>query len=383
MILTTYSIWFILCYLIPLIVFNKRTIISKDMINHTNLNLKAVFDGKKANVVSIDSDFASFLKNPLKKINENNHVVKMLRRMCDDAKAGVKLNPNVYILNYKNICKNFVFYIFFSAHIPFLVLYFIDPFNLPDLIGIQVVAYLLILLLKKGMDRKFSVFCKILYTYWYDKILNFGLIIINELKPSVLSALNSDINNNLLAAVKSYSYVDERRCDMLVNSTQELSSRLDELIKLQSRNESIMPESIITSLDNILEKVMSLNSLFNDTNDTINNSLASLITVSNKKKLDINAINHNTALLIKLKESLSSYKSEAFSSELAQLGKITSTLENDIGKTFTSIDMTIRKNTENLLLSYEKFFVICETFNNTVSVKNALEISKEQSKKMN
>jgi exonuclease VII large subunit len=72
-------------------------------------------------------------------------------------------------------------------------------------------------------------------------------------------------------------------------------------------------------------------------------------------------------LLKELKESLSSYKSEAISLSLTQLEKITSTLENDIGRTFTSIDTTITKNTDNLLLSYERFFAICETFNNKIS----------------
>jgi hypothetical protein len=365
-IIITYSIWFSLCYLIPIVVFNKRTAITGEMINLADLKLKPTF-GDNKNVISINSDFTGFLKKH-PKIKGNNVIIKILRRMCNYAKQGIKLNPNAYILDYKNLCNRFVSYIFFSVHIPFIV--FCLNGNLGSgLVAIQVIAYVLILLLKFGIDNKISTFCKYFYTYWYDKILNFDLIVINALKPAMLSALNSEMNNTLLAIVKSLSDDDERRCAMLDNSTQELSSKLDELIKFQTGNESVTPGSIITSLDTILEKVTSLNSLFDATNETINNSLSKIITVSNKKKLDINAINQNTALLKGLKEMMLSYKSDALASELTQLGKITSTLENDIGKTFISIDTTISKNTEKLLASYEIFFAICETFNSKISGK--------------
>jgi hypothetical protein len=365
MIINIYAMWLLLFYIIPIIVFEKRTVVTNEMISLADhIMLKPTFDDDK-NVVSIYNSFAEFLKkNP--KIKGNNIIIKILHHMCDDAKRRIKLNPNAYILDFKDSCNRFVFYIFISVHIPFIGFCLKESLG-SLLIGIQVISYVFILLLKIGVDYKFSSFCKNFYTCWYDKILNFDLIIINELKPSVLSALNSDINNNLLATVKSFSDDDERRCTMLATTTQELSSKLDELIKIQTGNEGITPESIITSLDAVLERVTSLNSLLDDTNETINNSLSSIINVSNKNELDIAAINQNTDLIKELKEMMLLYKSNTLSSELTQLGKITSTLENDIGKTFTSIDDTIRKNTEKLLASYENFFAICETFNSKIS----------------
>jgi hypothetical protein len=225
----------------------------------------------------------------------------------------------------------------------------------------------LILLLKKSIDHKISKFCQNFYTFWYDKILNFDLVAINELKPTVLSALNSEINDKLLTAVKSFSEDDEKRCSMLINSTNNLSLKLDEFNQLQKENTIISAQSVVNSLDDILSKSSELNNIFDKTNAELNDLLPNLIKISNKKKLDINAINQNAALLYDLKQSFSSYKSKALSLELTHLEKVTSSLENDIDRTFTSIDATITKNTENLLVAYEKFFAICETFNNAIA----------------
>jgi hypothetical protein len=336
------------------------------MINLSNLKLQAVFDNQKDNVVSISSDFPGFLKNLEK--TKNNLVIRILRRMCNDAKSGLRLNPNVYILNYKDMCRGFVFYIFLSAHIPFIALYLIDADFISKLIFMQSSSYVLILLLKKSTDHKTSLFCKNFYTHWYDKILNFDLIAINALKPAVLSALNTEINNNLLAAVKSFAQEDEAQFNKLAFAAQDLSLHLEKFTELQNGNGSITADKITHSLDNILKKIIELNADFDKMNGVMTTSFSNLVSISDNNKLDINAMNQNACLLRELKDAFVSYQSEALSPALAHLQKISSSLENDISKTFASIDTTISTNTEKLLSSYERFFEICETFNKSMSV---------------
>ncbi|MDR2194420.1 MAG: hypothetical protein LBP19_08150 [Treponema sp.] len=375
-IIVIYALWFLLLYILPVIYFSKKTRTTQELLDLSGLKLAPVID-KNQNVIKMNSNFNDFV-NKQSNIMKNNFIIEILGRMCTDAKVGKKVNQNAYISNYKEKCDKFVAYVFFLMHIPFIASLYVmyagviaastKTSLLSFLFMIHTFCFICILLLKRHADSKVALFTDALYTRWYDKIANFDLITIKELRPAVLNALKSEDTNRLLSAVNIFSATNTKRCDMLLQSTTDMTAKLDEFIKLQSGTEVITWQNITGFFNDALKKINELNSTLSVICEHINAIMPKCTELADKTKVDINAMNKNAALLLELKQLLSAYKSDAFSVELHHLERITDSLEHTISGTFTSIDTIIKKNADDLRSSYDKFFAICETFNEAVSI---------------
>ncbi|GMO69868.1 MAG: hypothetical protein Ta2A_18280 [Treponemataceae bacterium] len=371
--IATYLIWFLVGYIVPLIYFFRRTRITLDMLHLTRLNLSARFDDAQQGIVSVDSDFSSFVE-AITPVTPKNYAVTILQQLCIDAKGGKKVNINVYILRYKKLCRNFATNIFYLIHIPLIVSLCFFDYRLSTIITLYAICFLCVLLLKRIADAKVDFFAETLYTNWYDRIANFDLITIRELKPVILNSLKSENNNILLSALNNFWESAKICCETISESSASMNAKLDEFIALQNSADVVTWQNVTQSANDALQTIKESGKTLNVICSGISKTLPKFAKLSDKSKIDINVINKNSALLFELKELLSSYKSETLATELAHLGTVAETLENSIGNTFTSIDTTITQNAEDLRKGYEAFFDVCEKFNKTVAENFAQEM---------
>jgi hypothetical protein len=358
-----YIAWFIVFYVLGIMYLYKQTRITQRMIDLVGLNIKPITEGN--NVIKIITSFNNFVKvNP--KISKDNFVMKTLSLMCIDAKAGKRVAPALYIAQFKAMCDNFLAYIFISAHLPLIASLYFANLDIQSAVLLYAISFVLILILKAITDGRVSVFSDIFYRKWYNRLLNYDLVAIKELKPVILDSLKSDNANQLLAAVNAFAESDKSRCNMLLNNTLLATEKLDKLLNLNESTKAITWENIASSFGQNLESVSNISEALNAICDNINKTLPALTKLADKSRIDINAINKNAKLLFELRESLSGYKSSAISKELEHLEKVAATLEGTISNTFANIDSTISDSDKDLRAGYDAFFKICEQFNQTV-----------------
>jgi hypothetical protein len=323
---------------------------------------------KTDNIVSISNNFNDFIKanNNLK---ESNIIIKILRTMCDDAEKGICHNQTLYIFYFRVKLRKFILWVLLGSHIPLFIYLFIDIMPFTEIIKYQVCCYVLIYILEMVLQYKHAKFTKIFYSNWYDKILNFDLLNVNMIRNDIDRIKKLSNSHDLLEAVDKFTVSNNQLSKELSSHTIMLSARLDDFINIQQKANGINAQTVILSLDDCIKKSSEIYENMRNISMSIDNSLNSLITLSKLKNDDINVINKNTNILSDIRDRFKTYQNEVFPIELAHLQKIADSLENNISKTFVSIDSAITQNISRLEVGYDKFFDMCKTLSELMSDK--------------
>jgi hypothetical protein len=384
-----YGAWLLLFYLIPSFLFFQRTVITAALMKLDGLKLRPVYNDNEHNVISVDNNFTDFLNANMTAnagIKKNNLAVNVLAEMCENGKRGEKLNPDYYISRFKSKCNNFLYYIFLSLQIPLVVTLVLNSFYFTSafftsVMLIHIIGIVLILVLKKFTDNRVTVFTECLYKHWYDKILNFELIAIMELKSAVMDSSHSESPGQLIDAASAFNVINEQRCNVLLESTQTLKNKLDGLLAMEADKKNITWDNVTSSLTGNLETLGRISletaNITKDAGDTT----GELVKAIKSSSIDLDAINKNTSLLMELKEGFAAYQGNTYPKELEHLDEISKALEIIANSTLGQIKNTIESNTQKLVASYEEYFAVCGRFNenlernyeeSTVQALNAL-----------
>jgi len=359
-----YLLWFLLFYITPSIIFFKLTYITNDLINLPNLVFSPVHNSEN-NTMYIKNDFSKFMeRHPSLK---HNIIVKMLGLMCKDVNIGEKLNYNLYLLRYKTILYRFLGYLFLSTLIPIIILQIVSNTWILEYSIAIIISLVLIFIMHRIFCYKYEKFQEVFFKHWYNKILNFDLYSVERIAPYLLK--QSD-NSQLLLAISTLNQNSKEHIDRLLNYNNKFSNSLNEFVSLQSASEGITYQNVLESMNNDLNKLSNLGSIYEEISTKIENSLDNLIKLSDKNKLDINAINSLAEHLYDIKKMFNNYNNETLKTEIEHLEKITKTLENNINNSFSQMESAVNNISENLAKSYGKFFEVCTEFSRLLSIKD-------------
>jgi hypothetical protein len=322
---------------------------------------------QKGNIVGVSNNFEAFMKaHP--NLKESNIGVKIFRNVCNDAEKGFSYNPNLYISSYKATLQKFVLWMLLGSHVPlmFLLLVKRPPF-FAEIVRFQACCYILIYILEMIIQYKYAQFAKVFYTNWYNKILNFDLLTIKLIHNDVDQIKKLSNSHDLLEAVSKFEGTNIVLANELSVHSKMLSAKMDELINLQQKTNGINAQSVLLSLDDSIEKYREINAHIQVISESIRSSFESITNLSESREDEINAVNKNTELLSDIRERFKTYQSEAFTTELAHLQTITTSLDNNVSKAFISAGNVITQNFERLEEGYDKFFDMCKTLSEAVS----------------
>jgi hypothetical protein len=323
---------------------------------------------KDGNIVSISNDFTAFMKKNAN-LKDGNIVIKMLRAMCNDADKGVCHNPSLYLSGFRLALRKFILWVLLGSHIPLLVLLFLEIMPFSEIFKYQICCYVLIYILEMTLQYKYAQLTRIFYSNWYDKILNFDLLTVSMIRNDTEKIKQLSNSHELLEAVNKFSASNSMLSNELSSHTTMLSARLDEFLSIQQKTNGINAQTVLLSLDDCIKKFTDVHKSMCEIAKNAENSLDNLTELSKSKKNEINAINKNTDILYDLRERFKTYQSEAFSSELTHLQKVTESFENNISKAFVSIDTAITQNFSRLETGYDRFFDMCKALSEAVSDK--------------
>ena len=357
-----YGICFIITFVIPLLVFFRRIKIFKELKELKNLNTELIFD-KDRNVVAIKNNIKKFNRE-LEMNIDNNHIYNILERICNDVHDGKKYNPSFYLSLYKKIQYRFIGNIFLVSHIAPIIL-FIFKYNFAyysfnGLFLLQFVWYILIIATNYYISRQYFSFSEVFYCNWYNKLLNFDTLSINDLKEKYLNGnyyiTTEQIERMLLEIKQTFN----EPLEMLSSSIEKQSSTLQVFNEEIQKYNLVNIESLIVNIDENIKRFESLSKLLEDSTIYLKDSSNYLSKSIENRKIDINAINSLAGEFYKLRNTIIENKSNMETVIIEKLTSVTSVLENNINKTFTSIEETLKMNATELEKSYNEFFEICK-----------------------
>ena len=362
-----YLIWFFFLYLVPAFIFFRINSLTSELIELQGLIITPELD-KKKNVKYVVTNFKEFSEQ-FSKTFKYNIWLKLLKLMCEDAQQGIRHDPNIYILRYKNIYNRFFGFIFLGSFIPLIITEILSPEL--TLFLIHTICIFLVFILYRIFCYRQDKIQEIFYTYWYDKILNFDSSAVNELISFILNSIE---NTELPTAINSLAETNKKIADTFIGNTEDMSSKLEQFINLQKAGEGVTNQNITETLDKNINQITGLGSIYNDIVSKIDSSLLHLVNVTSTHINEINAINKNTSALYDIKKLFSEYKSEAMVNETRHMQEVTGSLGSTVNNVFTAIEASMNIYLDKISKSYEDFYNMCEKLIKMLSENNDTKI---------
>ena len=389
-----FFLWFILLYLLPYIFIFKVTSLNPKLAALEGLILNPRLD-INGNTVSIDNNYSAFVlgiqlgKYALK----HNINVKILKLMCEDAKLGKKYNPQLYLCELKNTNERFFLFMLISSFFPVTMILIRNSSwalnNMTIVILFQMLCSGLVILINILVKYRYLKFKEVFYRTWYDRILNFDLLVINEINKNILKDAKTGENTELAALLAKFTEINTILDENINKSALLIDKKLDEFISLKQNDKLVSYSDTLNALQVGMEKSAELCSSYSQIAENINTSLSGLNDLISIPKTDIQIINKNAALLYELKNNFKNYKDTSTEAEILNLKNVTKSLAFNADSAFTSIETALKKTTENLSASYGRFFEMCEKFSKTYSnsidsgqIANALGVLIQENKKL-
>ena len=359
-----YTIWFLFLFLIPVIIFLKRTRIDAELLELNGLKLTPkLLDG---NIVGVGNNYKEFMdKNP--KLKKNNVIVKIFKNICNDAENGSSYNPNLYISSFNSSLQKFVLWILLGSHIPVIYLILIKDVLFSQIVRYQIFCYILVYILEMIIRYKRARFSKLFYANWHNKILNFDLLTVKLIRNDVEQIKNLSNSRDLLEVVNRFEGTNNELTNSLSSQSRMLSEKLNELINLQNRMNGINAQSILLSFNDAIEKYREINGHIREISKNIQNSFENISNLSKRREDEINTINKYSDLLSDLREQFTNYQSETFKTEIIKFNEIADSLKNNADKVFVSASNAIMQNFQHLEENNDKFFDMCNELSKAVS----------------
>lgn len=362
---TIYTLCFICLYIAPATLFLRRLKITGELKELQNLTIEPQYD-KNKNVLHMTSNFGDFSLG-LKTVARGNYPLKILGRICADAENGKKYHPAFYLSLYKTNYVRFLGNLFLASHIPLLITIITGEFAGGILFGPLLpplfVWYVLLIVLQRLLAHHFDVFTEVFYTNWYDKTLNFDAIFMNELKAKIFKESHSVSDAEIHKIISELKETFSDPVKTLVSSSSVLASALSGLAEEKQKGGIVTSESVITALDANFKRIELLCENLEHAVSLSKESYKELHKVVRTDKVTINAVNKLTDEFFSLRKTLADNTSAYETAAIEKLGEITAALENNVNKTFTTIEETLTTNARELFKMYEHFFDICKTLN--------------------
>jgi hypothetical protein len=254
--------------------------------------------------------------------------------------------------------------VFLASHIAPVIVLILTQFSLDTmfdvLLSVQFIWYVLIIAGQRLLSGNYNVFTEMFYCNWYNKLLNFDMLSINALKEKLFNetyfVTPDEINKMLLETRNAF----KEPVELLLSSSEKLSSALESFTGELQKYDLVTAESVVASIE---EKVKSFESLCEQLENITLQSKESYTYLSkhvDKNKININAINTLANEFSDLRNTLAGYTNAAETAAIEKLADIASVLENNVSKTFATIEDTLKTNAVELSKSYDRFFEICK-----------------------
>jgi len=361
---TAYILWLLFLFFLPIMIFFRYTRIDNELLDLKGLKLTPrLVDG---NVVCVSNNFSAFMKmNPT--LSLSNAAVKIFKDICTNAESGNYYNPNLYIVSFKTTLRKFVLWVLLGSHIPLLCLLLIFGIPFGIIIRYQVFCYLLVYLVEMAVQYRLGNFSRILYTNWYNRIMNFDLLTVKLIRYDVEKIKELTNSRELLEAANKFEGANTTLVEYLSKQTEMLTGKMDQLLNIQQQSNGITAQSILLSLDNSIEKYKEVNEHIQAISGSIRDSYQSITGLSEERKDEINSINKNSELLLDIRENFKNYQSEAFKTEISQFQAIGTSLDHNVSKTLVSAGNIIEQNFKRLEEGYSQFFDVCKELGRVMS----------------
>jgi len=391
MIPTFFLIWFCALYLLPLVILFWRTSIHKKMVELEGLELKPRIDSN-SNVFSIGTNCDEFIGNIGigKWTKKYNIIVRIFQLICDDANSGKRYNPESYLSILKHTYDRFFSILLLCSFFPSIISIILESGSFYEILRIQLLCCVLVFVINIVLKNRLMKFREVFFRTWYDKILNFDLIAIHEIRTTIKNDYSSLAAHNAMSNLLS-KFIEMKLTleENIENHTALLTERLDEFIKCKEADESVSNQNILNALQSGIETTMELNSGYGQITTNINTALSGISELVSIPKPTIDAINENASLLKEIRDKFSYHSEKSHFAELEHLQQITITLEKNIDSTFVLVESALKKTIQTLGDSYERFSAMCAKFNQIHSatidvrqVEDALAILIQENKKL-
>jgi hypothetical protein len=368
-----YCLCFIFLYITPTALFLRGLKITNELKELQNLAIEPQYD-KNKNIVFITNNFDNFSLG-LKTVVRGNYPLKILERICADAKSGKKYNPDFYLSLYKKHYIGFLGNLFLASHIAPVITIIAAKFaidNLFDiLLSLQFMWYILLIVLQRLLAYNFDVFTEVFYLNWHDKILNFDAISIDALKDRLFKKSHSVSGEEIRKTASELEKAFSLPVKTLLSSSSVLASALKEFTEEKQKDEIVTAESIIAALDANFKRIELLCENLERTAALSGESYKDLHNFVHTNKVTINAINKLAGEFSNLRKTLAGNMDTYETAAIEKLGEITTALENNVNKTFTTIEETLITNARELSKTYDRFFDICKTLNERQAEEDA------------
>ena len=375
--LNIFGIWFCAFYLIPHIVIFKITSVYPEMITLEGLAVRPCWNDRN-NLFYVENNFDVFL-NGIKgsaKAKKRNVIAKVLGALCGDIAGGKKHTPELYLSMLKNTYDRFFSTMLLFSFFPVLAEVFIRIFasnslvleDLYKLALLQLCCTGLVLFFNMAVRNKYNKFRLLFFSNWYDKLLNFDFIAINDIKMNIRNDSGADENAALPELMSKFIDTNSALNENLKNSTSMLTETLGAFCGKTHDNQFVSYQDMIDTMQSGIDKIADLTRSYEEITGNINKALSAVNEMASTPQQSIQAINNNAALLIEVRDKFANYREQAYIEELDSLKKVTSSLGDTAAAAFKSIDTTVKTTTQNLNESYSRFLELCTKFNETYSV---------------
>jgi hypothetical protein len=343
-----YILWGVFLFLFPALDFVRFLALPEELILLEGLTVRPYFD-KEKNVTRVDTNYEKFMAALCANgaaVWKKNIPLVILGVLCADAHNGVRYHPELYLARYKNSIRHVTAYIFLGSFLPALPLLFRpNPENAPAVFVLQACCLVLVFFLYRALRYMYETFETVFYKHWFDKILNFDILTIRELRPQALDSLAAVFQQDIW--------------QKLNEGTAALAGKLEEFHRFREQDRELSGDDIIEMAQSKIAGLGELISALEEICDKTGAALNGLTSLAKLNEVDINAITENTAALIDLKDLMLNWRNASQDAELDALRRVTEKLEHSITQGFSNMEQTAELNAEELSASFERFSEAC------------------------
>jgi hypothetical protein len=361
-----YILWLVFLFLFPALVFARFLLLPEKLIRLEGLAVNPYFDQEK-NVTRVNTnydEFAAAVCAGAVSVSEKNFLVKIIQKlklpgkfniplailgvMCEDARNGVKYHPDLYLARYKNSIRHFTGYVVLGSFLPALLLLLkANPENVFNVIILQACSLVLVFILYLVLRYMFEAFEAVFYKNWFDGILNFDVLTIQELRPQVLDSLESVFQQDI------WQKLNEGNAD--------LARQIEKFHQFREQGKELSGEDIVETARSKVAGLEELKAALEKICAKADESFQRLHSVTSRNRGDINVITQNTHSLIELRDLLLEWRNTSQKAEQDALRNVTEELEHSIRQSFKNMENTVEINANGLSASFEGFFKVCHS----------------------
>jgi hypothetical protein len=181
----------------------------------------------------------------------------------------------------------------------------------------------------------------------------------NTVKPALIASVSKQ-DEDALRALDVFLAASKESSSTLEAALSQLNKNLEAITGLMTAGRGLTIEDLTGFLNDNMQKTSALCTNLESIGENLSSSYKSIIGISGKQKIDINALNKQAALIADIKESFTKYQTAAQEKELARLASLCDALDKNSSAAFASVSETLKACTEKLSGSFDEFYTLCE-----------------------